>query len=148
MRLEFISKEPSSAAKRPAPILFVLKSNLTLSLYPLVSTPALARDGFFSPSMSEEKVRAYQARMSGESFRAFLDILLLNLPNPRKVKTPLLVMGGQSDRLFSPQQVAATASAYDTQPVMFPNMPHGIMLEDGSQQVADRIIAWLSAKGL
>lgn len=58
---------------RRHPLVF-LKANLTLSLYPVVSTPALARDLFFSESMSEEKVRDYQARMSDESYRSFLDM--------------------------------------------------------------------------
>ncbi len=58
-----------------------LRANLTLSLYPLVSTPALVRDQFFSISMSEDKVRDYQARMTDESIRGFFDMLFLNLRN-------------------------------------------------------------------
>lgn len=133
------------ALRHPWPF---LKANLTLSLYPLVSTPALARDLFFSPGMAEEQVRTYQARMSDESFLGFLDMLALNLPKPERVKTPLLVLGAANDTSFSRGQVEATARAYHTQAVIFPNMNHAMMLEAGWQAVADRIISWLTEQGL
>lgn len=128
--------------------LTTLRVNLTLSLYPVVSTPALARDLLFSASMSEEKVRDYQARMSDESYRGFLDILFLNLPKPKRITTPMLVMGAANDTCFLPSQVEATARAYHTQAIIFPNMGHGMMLEEGWEAVAGRIIAWLHEKGL
>ncbi len=49
---------------------------------------------------------------------------------------------------FRPSQVEATARAYHTQAVIFPNMAHGMILEDGWEAVAGRIIAWLTEKGL
>ena len=125
-----------------------LKVNLTWTLYPLVGTPALARDLFFSPEMAEEKVSEYQARMSDESFMAFLDMLVLNLPRPQRITAPMLVLGAANDTSIRPRQVEATARAYNTQPVIFPGMNHGMMLESGWQAVADRIIAWLTEKGL
>ncbi len=125
-----------------------IKTILTLSLYPLVSTPALARDMFFSASMAEEQVHSYQARMSDESFLGFLDLLALNLPKPVRVKAPILVIGAANDTSFRQSQVEATARAYHTQAVIFPDMNHGMMLEAGWQGVADRIIAWLTDKGL
>ena len=132
---------------RRHPLLF-LRANLTLSLYPLVSTPALAREAFFSVSLSEEKVRGYQARMTDESFMGFLDMLFLNLPKPERITTPMLVMGAASDAYLRPGQVEATACAYHTQAIIFPNMGHGMMLEEGWEAVAGRIIAWLNEKGL
>ncbi len=129
------------------PLLF-LRANLTLSLYPLVSTPALARELFFSVDMPDDKVREYQARMSDESFRGFLDILFLNLPKPKRITTPMLVMGAANDMTFRPSQVEATARAYHTQAIIFPTMGHGMMLEEGWEAVAGRIIAWLNEKGL
>jgi pimeloyl-ACP methyl ester carboxylesterase len=98
--------------------------------------------------MPEEKVRAYQARMSNESFRGLLDILALNLPRPKRIQTPMLVLGAADDTSFRPSQIEATARAYHTQAIIFPNMAHGMMLEDGWQDVADKIISWLNEKGL
>lgn len=128
--------------------LAALRVNLFLSLYPIVSSPALARELLFSDSMSEEKVRDYQRRMTDESFRGYLDIMFLNLPKPERVTTPMLVMGAANDTCFLPSQVEATARAYHTQAVIFPNMAHGMMLEQGWEAVAGRIIAWLHEKGL
>lgn len=125
-----------------------LRANFTLSLYPLVSTPALVRDLFFSAGMPEEKVRDYQARMSDESYRGFLDMLFLNLPKPERITTPMLVMGAANDTSLRPHQVEATARAYHTKAIIFPNMGHGMMLEEGWEAVAGRIISWLHEKGL
>jgi alpha-beta hydrolase superfamily lysophospholipase len=125
-----------------------LKATLPLRLYPLISTPDLAREMFFSAGTAEEQVRSYQARMSDESFRAFLDLLALNLPKPKCVKAPVLVTGTAKDTSFRRSQVEATARAFHTNAVLFPDMNHGMMLEAGWQGVADRIIAWLTDKGL
>jgi pimeloyl-ACP methyl ester carboxylesterase len=132
---------------RRHPLAF-LRVNFTLSLYPLISTPAIARELFFSVSMSEKKVHDYQARMSDESFRGFLDMLFLNLPNPKRITTTMLVMGAANDMIFRPSQVEATARAYHTQAVIFPDMAHAMMLEEGWESVAGRIIVWLNEKWL
>jgi len=42
----------------------------TLSMYPLVSTPALARELLLSAGIAEEQLLAYQARPQDESLRA------------------------------------------------------------------------------
>lgn len=133
------------AVRHPWPF---LKTNLTLSLYPLVSTPALARESFFSADISEEQVRKYQAQMSDESFMGFLDMLLFNLPKPERVKAPIQVIGAANDVFFTDRQIEATARAYKTTARIFPKMSHGMMLETGWQSVADHIIQWLDQKGL
>ena len=125
-----------------------LKANLTFSLYHLVNTPALARALFFSAAMPDDKALTYFNQLSDESFLAFLDILALNTRHPQRVKAPMLVLGAAQDALFTPQQVQATARAYHTQPVIFPAMGHGMMLEPGWQSVADRILGWMEAGGL
>jgi len=128
-------------ARYPLPF---LKANLTLSLYPLVGTPRRARELFFSPAMPEQQAAAYFARLQDESYLAFLGMLALELPRPRRVKTPMLVLGGQADTLFTPGQVRATARAYGAQAEIFPNMAHDMMLEPGWQTVAGRIVDWLN----
>ncbi|MBN1137273.1 MAG: alpha/beta hydrolase, partial [Anaerolineae bacterium] len=62
--------------------------------------------------------------------------------------TPLLVLGAADDRLISPSEVEATAQAYGVRAEFFPNMAHDMMLEDGWQMVADRILGWLDEQGL
>src|SRR5574341_879753 len=124
------------------------KTNLLLSLYPLVGTPELAREAFFSPSLPDDKLRGYFAQLQDESYRAFLDMMVFSLPKPKRVTAPLLVIGGANDMIFYPYEIEATAKAYRTQAAIFPDMTHDLMLGTGWQPVADRIIAWLSEKGI
>ena len=49
----------------------------------------------------------------------------LNLPSPKKVNVPLLVLGAESDFMFSRGEIEATARAYKTQAEFFPNMAQG-----------------------
>lgn len=129
------------------PLIF-MKANLTMSMLPMFSTPQLAREFLFSANMSEDKVRTYCSRLQDESYRAYLDMMGLSLPRPERVTAPILVMGAAGDCLISPGEVEATARAYQTQPEVLPGMAHDLMLEDGWQVVADRILIWLNETGL
>ena len=125
-----------------------LKANVMLSMYPVVSTPRLARDAFFSVDMPEEKVSAFFSRLQDESYRAYLDMLGLNLPKVERIKTPLLVLGAENDRIISPKEVAATGRAYGAETELFPGMAHDMMLEAGWRAVADRTLSWLDEQDL
>ncbi len=124
-----------------------LKTNLTLSLQPVIGTQALAHEHFFSEAMPEDEVARYYGRLHNESFRAFHDMLWLNLPKPDRVKTPLLVLGGTRDTIFSQAEVRTTAAAYNTEAIFF-DMAHDMMLEAGWQEVADHINSWLRGQGI
>ena len=132
---------------RRMPLAF-LKALTSLRLYPIVATNALAREVLFSANMPEEKVTTYQERLQDESFRAYMDELGLNLVHPKRVKTPLLVIGAKDDMVIPQKGVHATARAYGTTAVIFPNMAHDVMLEDGWQAVADRILEFLKERGI
>jgi pimeloyl-ACP methyl ester carboxylesterase len=145
-----IASFPPTGALRAAlyilrrhPIPFV-QANLSLSLAPVVATPELARDLFFSASMPDEQVKKYQQRLQDESYQALLDLVALDLVKTRRVnRVPMLVVGAEDDSVVSPRQIRRTAARYDTQAEFFPDMGHGMMLETGWQAVADRIISWL-----
>ncbi|MBW0435717.1 alpha/beta hydrolase [Leptospira yasudae] len=125
------------------PIKF-LKVLLTMSLLPVVENPKIGRKLFFSKSISDEKALHYASQMQDESFLAFLDMLVLTLPKPKKVKTPLLVLGGEKDRFFAPWEVKRTANAYQAESEIFPGMGHNMMLDEGWEKVARRIDSYLS----
>ncbi|MGD0142979.1 MAG: alpha/beta fold hydrolase [Rhizomicrobium sp.] len=124
------------------PLIFA-KSNLTFSLYPLVATPELAREAFFSPELDDASLRSYWSKLQDESFRGFLDMLALDLPRPARVRTPLLVLGGAKDSIFYPWQIDATARAYNTHAEHLPGLAHDMMLEPRWRDAADRILGWL-----
>jgi len=122
-----------------------LKANLIWNLYPIVATPELAREAFFTESMSDELVATYHRQLQAESYLGYLD-MMFRLSKPERVKVPMLIMGAEKDAIFTPAEIAATAVAYGTEPVMMPDMGHDMMLESGWQDVADTILQWLEDK--
>lgn len=132
------------AARHP---LVFLRAVLTLHMYPVIGTPRLCREFLFSPDLPDAELDAYFARMQDEAFRAYMDLIFFALSRPRRVRSPLLVLGATNDRAISVGEVEATARAYGTTAEFFP-LAHDMMLEPGWQAVADRIMDWLAAHGL
>jgi pimeloyl-ACP methyl ester carboxylesterase len=129
---------------RRRPLVFA-KVNLTLSLLPVIATPALAREAFFSADFPDQELRGYWKLMQDESYMAFLDMVALDLPHPAKVKTPLLILGAARDNMLRPSDIAATARAYHTRFEIIPDVAHNSMLEPRWRTVAQRILVWLNA---
>jgi pimeloyl-ACP methyl ester carboxylesterase len=128
---------------RHHPLLF-LRLNLKLSLYTLVETEALTQEFLFSADMPSEQVRRYFGQVQEESYLGFLDMLLLNLPRPKKVpKTPMLIVGGTNDAIFTVREFEQTAHSYGAELEIYPGVAHDMMLEAGWEAVADRIAEWL-----
>lgn len=128
--------------------LAVVKVNLTLSLLPVVCTPSMAQEILFSADMPREQVQGYFSRMQDEAYCAYVDLLGLNLPRPKRVKTPVLILGAADDAVFAQSETERMARAYGTQAEFFPDMAHNMMLEAGWQSAADRVLAWLDERGL
>ncbi len=125
----------------------IAKSSITGDSLLPVGTPDLARELLFSERTSEADVTRYAARLNAESSRIGLDTMLF-LPRPKRVITPLLVVGAACDRVVLLKEVHATARAYRTEAEIFPEMGHDMMLEPGWEAVAQRIDTWLGARGL
>lgn len=122
-----------------------LRANATWSLYPLVEDHDDARALFFSDELDEVTAVGYTARLQDEAYLAFLDMLGLDLPKPRKVTaTRMLVLGGTQDAIFPPPDVHATAAAYGTTATLFDGA-HDLMLEPCWPEVAAHIVAWLDS---
>jgi len=126
----------------------VMRVILTMRLYPVVETPELAREALFSKDIPRDVLAKYHKRLQNESFRVYLDELGLNLVHPKRVKTPIMVIGAQDDAVISLKAIHDTARAYKTEPVVIPNTAHDVMLEPGWQVAADRTLGWLAEKGL
>jgi alpha-beta hydrolase superfamily lysophospholipase len=132
---------------RRRPLVFTTV-NLTLSLHPVISTPQLAREAFFSADFPDEDLQTYWKQMQDESFMAFLDMVMLDRPKPSKVKTPLLVLGVGRDTMLTPGEIEATARAYNTRSEVIADVAHNSMLETRWQAVAERILVWLKERKL
>jgi pimeloyl-ACP methyl ester carboxylesterase len=124
------------------------KVNLTLSLLPMIATPELVGEAFFSNDLPEAQLVEYWKQTQDDSFMAFLDMVVLDLPKPEKVETPVLVLGVARDNMIGPREVEATARAYNTQAVIIPDVAHNSMLERNWQVVAERILDWLNKRNL
>jgi pimeloyl-ACP methyl ester carboxylesterase len=124
------------------------KMTFTGKALPYISTPQLARERFFSPYTPDSDVVEYAARLQEDSARVGIDCLVLSLPKPKRVTTPLLVLGADDDGAHTRKEVRATARAYRTEAEFFPRMGHNMMLEPGWATVAERIHTWLGTRGL
>jgi pimeloyl-ACP methyl ester carboxylesterase len=119
-----------------------LRVNATWSLYPMVEDPEVARTLFFSDALDDVTALGHTSRMQDEAYLAYLDMVVLDLPRPKRVTSPVLVVGGEGDVLFTPREVRATAKAYGTTALMFDGA-HDLMLEPCWPQVAAAITDWL-----
>lgn len=122
-----------------------LWANLLMWLYPIVGKPYLAREWLFSSSISNEELEAHFSRLQNESYRAALDMQVLDLPNPELVKCKVAVLGGENDQIFSVSEVLQTASVYGVEAKIFPNMAHNLMSEPNWQSVGDWILEWATS---
>jgi pimeloyl-ACP methyl ester carboxylesterase len=113
------------------------------------SSPAGARELFFGDESPDSLAAVVAARLQSDSDRAiFFDMVAGNLVRTRKVSTPVLVFGGEKDRIYSQSDVRRTAKAYHTEPVFMPGMGHELMIEPGWAGVAESIKSWLGQHGL
>jgi pimeloyl-ACP methyl ester carboxylesterase len=122
------------------------KVNLTMSLKPLIATPQLVGEAFFSKDLPEHLLLEYWKHTQDDSYMAFLDMVALDLPKPERVKTPLLVLGAGRDNMIAPREIEATARAFKTKAEIIPDVAHNSMLEQRWQSVADRILTWLNER--
>ncbi len=127
--------------------LAVIKAIGTLKMYSVVETPAMAQFALFAKDMPSDTVKKYQAMMQNESFRAYVDMLGINLIRAERVKTHLLIIGAENDAVIGKSDVRATAKAHHTEAVIIPNIAHDIMLEANWKSVADKVLEWIEARG-
>ncbi|WP_183406961.1 alpha/beta hydrolase [Nocardioides marmorisolisilvae] len=123
-----------------------LAANATLNLGRLVRSPEQVRELFFSANAPDTVVESTTYRTQSESYLAFLDMLVLDRPKPRPLDVPLLVLGATDDTIFPPADVAATAKAWGTEPVMVSGIAHDVMLDPGWKRVAETLASWVLAQ--
>jgi pimeloyl-ACP methyl ester carboxylesterase len=123
--------------------LVLLKVNLLLSLRPFNATPDLVRELYFTADTPQEIVDNCRSRLQDESYPAFVDMTLFVLPRPDRIQVPVLVLGAERDAIFTVDEIHGTARAYRTKAEIFPDMGHDMMLDEGWQEVADRVDGWI-----
>jgi alpha-beta hydrolase superfamily lysophospholipase len=117
---------------------------LTLNVYDWVGTPELARDLLISADTPID-VGEFHKQLVRESAAVGLQ-LMLPFAKPNPVKTPVLVIAGERDVVFTVAEEQATAKKYGTECVVFEGQAHNLMMESGWQRVADTIDDWITRK--
>lgn len=113
------------------------------------------RDALFAQDVSIDDLMRYYSLSQPESHRAIWDMMLFSLPRTEAVlghidggRGRLLVLGAEFDHLVPAAAAEMTARSYDVEPVIYPGMGHGLMLEKDWETVAGGLLAWLRALDL
>ena len=113
------------------------------------------RDALFAQDIDLEDLMRFYSLSQPESHRAIWDMMLFGLPRIGTVlnhieggSKRLLVLGAEFDHLVPASAADMTARSYGVEPVIYPAMGHGLMLEKDWEKVAGGILAWLQALGL
>ena len=104
------------------------------------------KDALFAQPASLADLQRYLLLSQMESQRAIWDMTMFNLINPERLQpTPKLIIGAELDHIIPANQVRDTAEVYGVEPVIFPGMGHGMMLERDWDHVAGVVNDWLKA---
>lgn len=127
---------------RHEPLRFI-KGLVTFSTSPFLEDPRVVRKLCFSPDAPEERVHNAFMSMQPESFRAFLDMLILNLHKPRPVSVPTLFMAAGRDFIIDNDALEKTAKGFGAQFILLPDVAHDMMLDTNWEKACDTLINWL-----
>jgi pimeloyl-ACP methyl ester carboxylesterase len=126
--------------------LVYLRAVVTRNLLHLVGTPELAREAFFRDDIAPDLLGRYMAQLVPESLRAAIDASLLVFPEPRRNRSPVLVIAAERDTIFTLDEQRALARAYDVELVIVPEAAHDLMLDSAWPQAADTIESFVKHK--
>jgi pimeloyl-ACP methyl ester carboxylesterase len=126
------------------PLLFA-KSNVLMSWKPIIAGKENAREIMFRPDFPEGRLMDTLAKLQDESFIAFLDMLFLDLPDTRKVKTPLMIVGTGEDYLVPVSDTKKMASRYRVPPYIIANASHNFFMETGWEDTAEKILSFIGS---
>ncbi len=91
--------------------------------------------------------RRVRKKYTNESHRIYSELSFLRFKRPHP-QLPVRVIGGGKDFTLNPAHFRDTATLYDTEPVIYVDKPHDLMLVDGWQVVADGISDWFIRLGI
>ncbi len=128
------------AAKRPIDF---AKVNLFWTMYPLVKDPFKAKKFFLEENVSDEETIGFGKKLVDEAYWAYLDSMVFNLPKKYHGSTPVTVIGGGKDTMFSVASQKATAHRYNAKCHIVDGAPHNLMLSSQWRETADRLVSWI-----
>jgi pimeloyl-ACP methyl ester carboxylesterase len=131
-----------TAARHP---LRFLQATLTLDLGALVKDRKTAADLLLPADTDPIEIDSIWSRLRGDSYLAYLDMLFTVRPRPPLVSTPVVIVAGTADRIFTVAAQQRTARAYGTELVVIEGGAHDLMLGPRWQAAATAVEAAASA---
>lgn len=98
---------------------------------------------YFSADVAPDILAEARSHITVESPRALLDLTLRLHGGRPAMKVRPFILGAESDRIATPDDVRATATLYDVSPMMVPGLAHMLMLEPAWLTVAEPLLHWL-----
>jgi pimeloyl-ACP methyl ester carboxylesterase len=125
------------------PVMF--RDMAALQRAPESATVDGARRALFLDGTADDWIRRVLPRAEAESDAVMLDMTYRDLPPSRgRRDVPMLVLGAGRDACITRTAVRETARAFGVEAEMFEDLPHAMMLVPEWEQVARRILDWLS----
>jgi pimeloyl-ACP methyl ester carboxylesterase len=115
----------ATAAHHP---LRFLQVNATMDLGALIRDRTVAADLLLPVDTDPTEVASVWSRLQSESYLAYLEMLFTVRPRPPLVSTPVAIVAGDADRLFTIAAQRRTAGAYGTELVVISGGAHDLML--------------------
>ncbi|MGE3308725.1 MAG: alpha/beta hydrolase [Limisphaerales bacterium] len=116
----------------------------TGTMWPPICTQELCREMLFSPALPEDDLRKWHECLQNESYLLANQLLWGRGPRPAPASgIPTLVMVGDQDQAVTVEDADQVAAYHGTQAEKLPGIPHDLMLDQGADQVAERIVQWL-----
>ena len=114
-----------------------LHANVTFDLGKAMNTAAVVRPMLMGHDADDAAVNAMVTRSRGESFLAYLDMMFVTRARPQLVQTPVRVIIGDHDRLFSVKEATRHAGAYGIEPIVLTGLAHHLPGSPRWEQVAN-----------
>ena len=116
---------------------------LKLNLYDWEKTPELAQDLFLNSKTGVDVV-TFQKQLIRETINVFP--LLFSFAKVNSIKSPVLVIAGEKDIIFTVDEEKLAAEKYGAKSIVIKGQVHNLMMESAWKQVADVIDNWATHK--
>ncbi|MGC1378449.1 MAG: alpha/beta hydrolase [Anaerolineales bacterium] len=115
---------------------------LKFNMYEWVRTPKLAQDLFLDPKTEIDTV-AFQKQLVSETTEVMRS-LVFPFAKVNSRKSPIFVIAGEKDAIFTVDEERKTAAKYGAKIVVIDGQAHNLMMESAWKQVADIIDNWIT----
>lgn len=123
----------------------IFRTLFTLDLFGVVANPDQARYLLYSRSQNQHDKDEYLSKLGHESFRVFLDMLLLPIRNRLSTTMPIFVMGAEQDKIFGQKDIHQTAKFYRTEALLINQSSHMMMIDNQWEKSVELLLNWLES---